>query len=136
MKHKTNIPDQSDPEYTKAASILNGKPGDGNIDDRNNITVFHKPSKNVLNFNLNHREKQVSLHLRSRKELIDLTFREKMLSDRPLTYDTSNTEIEPRTESVADQMWKPMTIETEKLLSTYLKLSKIRLTGTVPFFIA
>ncbi len=136
MKNEKSNPEpaakQSESRNTKGVSILNGKPEDGHVDDGNNITVFHRPSKNVLNFNLNHGEKQISLHLRSRKELIDLTFHEKMLSNR--RYDTQNVDSEPSMESVGEQMWKPMTTETQKLLSTYLKLSKIRLTGCSVIF--
>ena len=102
--------------------------------DGNRMTLYHKPSHNVINVNLNNsKEEQVTLFFRATNEIINITFHKDAQNRRPIvTSDDRHLEPrdqQPKLDSVSDVRWRPVKVNADTLVQDYMKLAKIRLTG-------
>ena len=99
-----------------------------------NVMVFHKPSKRLFTFNLNKptEDQQITLFFPKRQKLVNLNLKtDKMREDMKAAIAASleETKEESGKKSIEDVMWKEVKLEYSKLYPSYLRLSKIRLTG-------
>ena len=117
------------------ASVLNGitksvgnPTNSTNIQSDNGISWFCRPSNHLINADLAGEE--VTLFVRSNKQVINFSFRKDARNRRPIaTEGPEPLDERPTLDSVQDVRWKPIQVDKKYLMEDYMKLSKIRLTG-------
>lgn len=101
------------------------------------VTVFHRPTGQLIDLNVKSAENQMSIYMNHRSELLDFRLSEKFKRTVQAIHDEENRNLKlnrrdnPVISSVDDLLWKEMILDANKLPQLYMKLAKIRLTGLV-----
>ena len=108
-----------------AESVLNGS--------GNHVTVFHRPSSHTFNVKVISQEPAVTLFFRKNDSVMDVQFNKQYqteIKQKQMTVsDEKVVPEDPSVQSIDELLWKEVVLDYRQLLSYYLKLSKIRLTG-------
>ena len=100
-------------------------------EDIDRVTIFHQPSKHLLDIKLDSGSTHVSFYLRKTNQVVNLTFKEKFKQEGPRELLANEPEdTVPSMQSIDEMMWKEVKpVNVRKLPNVYMQLAKMRLTG-------
>ena len=128
QKTEDNVHNHAASELNGVAKSLGNPTNNTNIQSDNGVSFFCRPSNHLINVDLAGEE--VTLFVRSTKQVINFSFRKDAQNRRPIaTEGPEPLDERPTLESVQDVRWKPIQVDRKNLMNDYMKLSKIRLTG-------
>ena len=126
LQYYGSRPAKAHPEPSHAANTT-GSPSPAESPP-DHVTMFHKPSRTLLNLPNNSPEEQVTLFFKPTKEVVNLRLPQSGSAEGRVTPDPQS-EVDPKLKSIDELMWKPSKVELRKLPNYYMNLSKIRLSG-------
>ena len=128
QKTDDSVHNHTAPVVNGVAKSMGNPTNNTNIQSDNGVSFFCRPSNHLINVDLAGEE--VTLFVRSTKQVINFSFRKDAQNRRPIaTEGPEPLDERPTLESVQDVRWKPIQVDRKNLLQDYMKLSKIRLTG-------
>ena len=94
----------------------------------NNDIMLNHVSEHVIN--LNSGKKEMSIFFRPSNEVLNLTFTEKFHEEVLRTMESTDSDEITKISTIKDFMWTDTKMNLAKLPDYYMRLAKIRLTGT------
>ena len=93
------------------------------------FSIFHRPTQHMIGVDLTRGGSQVSMFFRDRKDIVNLTLKDKFRQRTGGSTEKSDDSV-PSMQSVEELMWKELRFpHLSQIPDLYTRLAKIRLTG-------